>query len=528
MTQKIKGNNVMNTALINIHLQHRSDTIMMIKDGVIQSFEKTLPLDFSGDIIDGKHQWIYPGFIDAHMHLAWYGQLLASLTLFECSSHAAIHTKIQTYLSNNSSLTLLHARGYNDGSFTHEPSLTRFHLDTMSPTLPTVLTRVCNHVVVVNSVMLKRIQDHFKELDTTYFDHDETGQLTGVIKEQGIGYVNALLPQLTQDDYLAFLQSGAKQCLSYGITTVGTNDLWMHNPEYTQVKAAYDDFSKEQCLRVSHQIKMDELSDFEILDHNPIQEDEFQVQGPLKLFADGSLGGKTALMSTPYLHTTTYGEATIEQSHLEAMVKKANERGMQVVVHAIGDQAIDNVAKAYTPYTQDGNPLRHTIIHVQITRPHQIKTLAQNNIMGMVQPIFLRSDAPLLKERLPQTIIDHSYAWKTMMDEGMKIAFSSDAPIEDPNVFIGMHSALTRLDAYGVYPQGHSPSECIDLDSALKHYTTMGAYLLHQEHHLGTLEIGFKADCFASSVSLHTLSNDELLSHRVSWTMVNGKIVYHQ
>jgi predicted amidohydrolase YtcJ len=378
-------------------------------------------------------------------------------------------------------------------------------------------------------MLLEQIVNHFgQDLDDTYFEKDDHGAFTGVIKELGIGYVNALLPTLTTHDYQNFLKTAAQKCLSYGITTVGTNDLWMHNPEYLMVKEAYEHFTSEKQLRVSHQIKMDELSDFEILDHNPIQENEFQVQGPLKMFADGSLGGKTALMSTPYLHTTTYGEATIEQSHLEAMVKKANERGMQVVVHEIGDQAIDNVAKAYTPYTQDGNPLRHTIIHVQITRPHQIKTLAQNNIMGMVQPIFLRSDAPLLKERLPQTIIDHSYAWKTMMDEGMKIAFSSDAPIEDPNVFVGMHSAITRIDAYGVYPQGHTPSQCIDLDNALKHFTNMGAYLLHKEHELGQLEVGYKADCFVSSQSLHSLSMDDLLHHHVSWTMVNGKIVYQK
>ena len=519
----------MKTALINAKFTHKTENVMIIIDGVITEFLNVLPQDFDGDIVDAQNKVIYPGFIDAHMHLAWYGQLLNSLTLFECTSHESIQAKIHNYLIDNPSLTFLHARGYNDGAFINEPSLTRFHLDVMSSSLPTVLTRVCNHVVVVNTPMLSMIQAHFKDsLDLTYFDFDELGNLNGVIKEQGIGYVNALLPQLHTDDYLHFLKSAAAKCLSYGITTVGTNDLWMHNPEYAQIKEAYHRFSQLELLRVSHQIKMDKLTDFERFDSDPIQENDFQVKGPLKMFADGSLGGKTALMSQPYLNTTTYGESTIEQAHLEAMVKKANQRGMQVVVHAIGDQAIDNVAQAYAPYTVAGNPLRHTIIHVQITRPHQIKTLANLNIMGMVQPIFLRSDAPLLKDRLPQSMIDHSYAWKTMMDEGMNIAFSSDAPIEDPNVFIGMHSAITRVDAYGVYPQGHTPSECIDINSALKHYTIQGAYLLHKELELGQLEIGYKADCFASSVSLHSLTMDELLQHSIEWTMVNGRIVYQK
>lgn len=519
----------MKTALVNANIYNKDEHVMLTEDGVIVGFENQCPPHYDGEIIDVHNQWVYPGFIDSHMHLAWYGQLLHSLTLFECSNHMSIHTKIQEYLQTHPSLTLLHARGYNDGSFHNEPSLTRFHLDQMSPLIPTVLTRVCNHVVVVNSLMLEMIQERFKDhLDTSFFDFDDQGQLNGVIKEQGIGYVNACLPDLSKDDYFSFLKTAAQKCSSYGITTVGTNDLWMHNPEYNQVKEAYDLFSKEHVLRISHQIKMDELTDFDTLEEHPIQENEFQFKGPLKMFADGSLGGKTALMSQPYLNTNTYGESTIEQTHLEAMVKEANQRRMQVVVHAIGDQAIDHVAKAYAPYTQDGNPLRHTIIHVQITRPQQIKTLANLNIMGMVQPVFLRSDAPLLKDRLPQDIIDHSYAWKTMMDEGMKIAFSSDAPIEDPNVFVGMHSAITRIDAYGVYPQGHTPSQCIDLDNALKHFTNMGAYLLHKEHELGQLEVGYKADCFVSSQSLHSLSMDDLLHHHVSWTMVNGKIVYQK
>lgn len=519
----------MNLALINTHFSHKEETIMIINDGIITSFETSLPDDFNGEIIDTKGVTLYPGFIDAHMHLAWYGQMLHSLTLFECDSHDLILTTIKDYLQKHPNLEFLQARGYNDGSFKNEPRLTRHDLDMVVSDLPTVVTRVCNHVVVVNSIMLEKIIHHFgQDLDLTYFEKDEQDLFTGVIKELGIGYVNALLPTLTTKDYHDFIQTAAQRCLSYGITTVGTNDLWMHNPEYEMVKEAYEHFTSARKLRISHQIKLNDLSDFEVLRLNPIKESDFQFSGPCKMFADGSLGGKTALMSQPYLNTQTYGESTIDQHHLEAMVKQATEYDMQVVVHAIGDQAIDNVAKAFAPMTESGNPLRHTIIHIQITRPDQIASLAKLNIMGMVQPVFLRSDAPLLKERLPQTIIDHSYAWKSMIEHGMKIAFSSDAPIEDPNVFVGMHSAMTRLDAYGIFPHGHQPSQCLDLNTTLDHFTKLGAYLLHQERHLGQLEVGYKADCFASSVPLDSLSQDELLNHHVLWTMVDGEIVYQK
>ena len=519
----------MNLALINTHFPHKEETIMIIKDGMITSFEFLLPMDFEGEIIDSKGVTLYPGFIDAHMHLAWFGQMLHSLTLFECNSHSLILTKIKTFLQEHPDLDFLQARGYNDGSFKNEPRLTRHDLDQVISNLPVVVTRVCNHVVVVNSIMLEKIVSHFgQDLDDTYFEKDDQGAFTGIIKELGLGYVNALLPKLSTKDYQDFIQTAAQRCLSYGITTVGTNDLWMHNPEYEMVKEAYEHFTSDRKLRISHQIKLNELSDFEVLRLNPIKESDFQFSGPCKMFADGSLGGKTALMSQPYLNTQTYGESTIEQHHLEAMVKKATEYDMQVVVHAIGDQAIDNVTNALAPMTESGNPLRHTIIHIQITRPDQIATLAKLNIMGMVQPVFLRSDAPLLAERLPQIIIDHSYAWKSMIEHGMKIAFSSDAPIEDPNVFVGMHSAMTRIDAYGIYPQGHQPSQCLDLDTTLDHFTKLGAYLLHQEHQLGQLEVGYRADCFASLVPLESLRKDELLNHQVLWTMVDGKIVYQR
>lgn len=519
----------MKTALINARFTHKTATVMLIENGSIVAFCDTLPHDYNGLIIDAQGEWIYPGFIDAHMHLAWYGQMLHSLTLFECTSHSMIQTKIATFRSVNPALTLLQAKGYNESQFQADQPLNRQNLDMWIPDIPCVFTRVCNHVVVVNSPMLAMIVAKFgPNLDDTVFEKDAYGEWNGVIKEHGILQVNACLPSLGVNDYVKFILTAANTCLSYGITCVGTNDLWVTNHDYLHVKKAYDIFSLHQLLRISHQIKMDTLSDFTTLANDPIQENDFQTRGPLKTFADGSLGGRTALLSENYVQTDTCGLATIDQAHLEAMIKRSNELNMQVVVHAIGDRAIDNVAAAFTPYTKDGNPLRHAIIHVQITRKDQIKDLAKKHICGMVQPVFLRSDALILQDRLSPSLSDHSYAWKTMIDEEMNIAFSSDAPIEEPNVFVGMHSAITRLDAHGVFPHGHNPSQCIDIATALRHYTTQGAYLLHKEQEIGKLEVGYKADCFASSRSLESLPHHELLTHRISWTMVNGNVVYRK
>jgi predicted amidohydrolase YtcJ len=252
--------------------------------------------------------------------------------------------------------------------------------------------------------------------------------------------------------------------------------------------------------------------------------------GPVKLFMDGTLGGQTAWMTEPYRDKPeTRGFAVLEEEKLRALIRRAASYGMQVIVHSIGDAAMEAVISAMEAVTGPrGNPLRHGIVHCQVTRTAQLERMARNRILALVQPVFLADDMYILESRVGPALASSSYAWGSMGRLGIPVSYGTDAPVSDLNPLLGISWAVTRQDPQRDFrpPGGFYPRERVDLASALDAYTAAPAYAAFAEPELGRIESGYWADLCFIDRDIFSLPPTEIHRARVIRTMIAGETLW--
>jgi predicted amidohydrolase YtcJ len=254
--------------------------------------------------------------------------------------------------------------------------------------------------------------------------------------------------------------------------------------------------------------------------------------GSVKAFMDGALGPHTAAMFHPYKgEPENRGMLSMDAEELFEHGRQAAEAGLSMAVHAIGDRANHEVLNAYEHLRgyelEHGLPhLRHRIEHVQVLHPDDAARLAALNVIASMQPVHAISDMPVADEYWGERSA-LAYAWNTQLKHGATLAFGSDAPVESPNPFLGLHAAITRRQHNGLPgPDGWYPAERLGLEQALRAYTTGAAYAANAEHRLGKLAPGFLADLIVLEQDPFAVEPDVLLEMRPSATMVAGEWVW--
>jgi len=216
----------------------------------------------------------------------------------------------------------------------------------------------------------------------------------------------------------------------------------------------------------------------------------------VKLYADGALGSRGAWLKQPYADMpSTRGLQFMDDAKLKNLMSRAAMDGFQVAVHAIGDaanaQVLDAIEELSATYSGDR---RWRIEHAQIVDPADLPRFARNGTIASMQPTHATSDHLMAPKRLGPARLQGAYAWKTMLDEHVPLAFGSDYPVEDPNPFPGMADAITREDATGDPPGGFLPEQKISLTQAFAAFTTGAAFAAKAEDRIGSLEPGHYAD----------------------------------
>ena len=234
-------------------------------------------------------------------------------------------------------------------------------------------------------------------------------------------------------------------------------------------------------------------------------------------------------MSHPYADDpSTCGIATLTPDEIDTLVGMAVKNQCGVVVHAIGDAAIENVLNAYDKVCEGSNPLRLGIIHVQITDRPLLERFTKNDILALVQPIFLHYDTAIVEDRVGKELAATSYAFKTLMDLGVHTSYGTDSPVEDMNPIDNIYCAVTRKNLRGEPAGGWHPEECVDIYSAIDAYTIESAYASFDEKVKGRLMKGYFADLVVLSDNIFTVDPDDILKIKVDATMVNGQFVYQR
>ena len=262
--------------------------------------------------------------------------------------------------------------------------------------------------------------------------------------------------------------------------------------------------------------------------------DEWLWIGSIKAFMDGALGPHTAAMFQPYEdERNNKGILNMDGEELFEHCRKAADVGLSMTVHAIGDRANHEVLNAYEQLrvyeTENGLPhLRHRIEHVQVLHPDDAPRLAKLNVVASMQPIHAPSDM-LAADRFWGERSTLAYAWRTQLNYGTPLAFGSDAPVESPNPFLGLHASVTRRRADGSpSAEGWYPEQKLTMAEALSAYTLGAAYAANAEGRIGKLAENYFADLIVLDQDIFSIDPNELLTMKSSATMVGGEWVWEE
>lgn len=489
---------------------------------------------------------VLPGLTDAHIHLHHYSLSLQKIdcetgTLEECLRRVAERTRsakrgewILGHGWNQNEWNDFSRRGKKEAS---RPLPLRgagawpsaADLDAVAPNHPVYLTAKSLHAAWANSAALKAagITANTPNPPNGEIQHDERGQPTGILLESAMELVGNIVPQPGIPALADAIQKAQPVLWRMGLTGVHDFDRRACFMALQLLRARGD-----LKLRVVKNIPVEDLDHAAALGLRSGFGDDWLRIGSIKAFMDGALGPRTAAMFQPYLtEAENRGILNMDGEQLFEYARAAANVGLSMTVHAIGDRANHEVLDAYEQlrrYERDQGlpPLRHRIEHVQVLHADDAPRLAALDVIASMQPIHATSDM-LMADKYWGGRASLAYAWKTQLKHGAKLAFGSDAPVESPNPFWGLHAAVTRCRADGSpAPEGWYPEQKLTMEEALHGFTAGAAYAAGLEHHLGRLVKGHLADLIVLEQDPFTVEADELLTMQSSATMVGGEWVW--
>ncbi len=470
---------------------------------------------------------VLPGLVDAHVHLRQYAH---SLQLVDCdtSTRAECIGRVRDRATTLASGAWLRGHGWRQNGWP-EGFGDAAMLDAAAPHNPVYLTAASLHAAWANSAALKLagITDTTPDPANGQIQRDARGKATGILFEAAMQLVANVIPQSTAEEDIAAIRNAQSVMWSMGLT--GVHD-------FDRARS----FRALQTLRERGELGLRILKNIpgEALDHvieiglrSGFGDDLLRV-GAIKVFADGALGPRTAAMFEPYAgEPDNRGMLFVDAEQLFEIAQKAADGGFGMTVHAIGDRANHEVLNAYEQLRnyerQHGLPVRrHRIEHVQVLHPDDLGRLAELNAIASMQPLHATADMEAAEEYWGDRV-RHSYAWQAQLQAGAVLAFGSDAPVESPNPFLGLHAAVTRRRADGAPgADGWLPEQRLPLQSALEAFTIGPAFAAGMEARLGRLAPAYLADLIVLDQDPFEVDPHELRHLRPAATMVGGDWVW--
>lgn len=495
-------------------------------DNLMSIYEKC-----ANRIIDLKGRTVVPGFNDAHMHLLNYGFQKKAVDLRNATSIEEMIHLVRMYIKENNipNGSYIISRGWNDNNFKEKRLPNRYDLDKISCDHPILFSRICGHIGVVNSMAINIFSiDKIKDNPAGGAIDRENDVPTGILRENALNIVLAKVPPTPVEEIKNYLSSTFKDLIKCGITSVQTEDL-THCRSLSNLITAYRELENEGNLpvRINLQLALDTnelLSEASDLGLKSKVGSDFLKIGGLKLFQDGSLGARTAAMIDNYEDTSNNGISIYSQEALDDIVMNGFNLGFQIITHCIGDRACDMLLNSYEKISSSNvDNLRPVIVHCQFTNNDLLKRLKNLNVIANVQPAFIMSDYSIVEKAVGKERTKTSYAFNSMIQRGIPVAFSSDAPIESFDIIEGIHGAVNRRDLNDKPDDGFNTNEGTSVIDALKAYTMGGSYMSFDEEVKGLIKIGHLADFVVLSQDITSISKLEIKNTKVLETYINGE-----
>nr|WKN35024.1 amidohydrolase [Tunicatimonas sp. TK19036] len=497
------------------------DTIMAVgTDREIEAY-----IGDSTQVLDLNKQFVTPGFIDAHTHFVTGGSRLSSVQLRDASTPEEFISRIRDFAK-----TVEPGTWITGGDWDHEnwggelPH--RNWIDSVTQQNPVWINRLDGHMALANTAALKfaRVNSDAADVEGGEIIRDEENNLTGVLKDNAMALVDQKMPEPTDQLKDRALEAAMRYVAEQGVTSVH------HMSDDLDV---LERFHQQGHLKTRIYAGMP-IREWESLVTKVKEQgrgDKWLRIGVLKGFMDGSLGSHTAAFLQPFTDAPTEsGLLVTEPEQMYEWAKKADSAGMQLMIHAIGDRAIRLLLDTYERVIQENGERdrRFRIEHVQHIAPNDIPRLAEMNVIASMQPYHAIDDGRWAEKVIGPERSKTTYAFRSLLDAGTRIAFGSDWFVAPPTPLEGIYAAVTRRTLDGQNPEGWVPEQKISVEEALRAYTINAAYASFEENLKGTLEAGKLADFTVMDQNLLEETPEDIRETQITMTVVGGEVVYQK
>ncbi|MCD6385769.1 amidohydrolase [Candidatus Sumerlaeota bacterium] len=503
---------------------------------ILEVYEDSSKFSGKAEIVDLQRAVVFPSFTDSHIHLLMLAEALASADLSGSVNEQDAVERLRRWANeqNIQPGSWIRGRGWSFNDWTPAQPPTRRSLDSAFPDNPVVLFSKCGHLIWVNSRALavsgleeaRRSSLEKWGEQISFFDDDTP---SGVFKEDAECLILEHVPELTEEQKLALLQKTLTYLNRFGILSV-------HNPEsfdsldlLIKAIASLPEFS----LRIAHYISTDDILRVEKsakeINNDPTLNSYIRIEG-IKLFVDGSLGGRTAWLSSPYEdEPDNSGICVTEYSELLRLVYEANKRSLSAAVHAIGDRAISLTLQVFQETAEKLKkaslpPVRNRIEHYQLVNPEILSATAQLLPVISMQPLHLAGDWQAA-DRHWGARSRFAYAFASALSTRAPLIFGSDAPVESPNPWWGVYAAVNRQDLNNNPTDGWYPEEKISLTDALQAYVSTPP-LITKLNAMGKIKKNYFADFILLADDPYSMSPHQLHKTRIVGAYFNGKKIF--
>jgi predicted amidohydrolase YtcJ len=477
-------------------------------------------------ILDLEGRRVVPGFLDSHTHFIAGGFDLAGVQLRDASTPTEFTSRIGEFAREHPDAWIT------GGQWDHElwggELPRRDWVDSLTERSPVFVQRLDGHMGLANSRALELAGVAADTPDPpggTIVRYPD-GSPTGILKDEAMALVSAAMPPPSDGDRDRALQAAVDHALSRGVTLITDMGSWAGLETYRRAYAR-----GELDIRVYSVVPIatwERLAEFVASEGKG---DDHLFWGGLKGFVDGSLGSTTAWFYEPYEdEPNTAGLVVVDTLDLERAIIAGDSLGLQVVIHAIGDRANDWLLDAFEKARVANGPRdsRFRIEHAQHLTRDAIARMARDGVIGSMQPYHAVDDGRWAEKRIGPERIKTTYAFRSLLDTGAKLAFGSDWTVAPINPLLGIYAAVTRRTIDGATPDGWVPEEKISVPEVVAAYTTGAAYACYMEDVLGDLQPGKYADLVVLSDDIFNIDPVEIENVQVDFTLVGGEVVYRR
>jgi hypothetical protein len=489
-------------------------------------------------IIDLGGRLVLPGFNDAHVHFLQGGACLIGVQLGDASSQAEFTDRIAAWARNLPAGVWLRNGGWDHQRWTPPFLPNRQLIDDATRDHPALLWRLDGHMALANSLALKLagIDRNTPDVPGGEIERDTEGNPTGILKDAATALVERVMPPFSDEEQDQASFAAMHEAAARGVTSVQN---MADTSEDTAQAEVYREFEKMEragklTVRIYEALPLRDWKKLAGLGTEALSGGGHLRLGNLKAFSDGALGSATAWMDAPFANDpANKGLASpdlLDPERFYESICGADKAGLQLSIHAIGDRANRTILDLYARLANDNGPAnrRLRIEHAQHLHPADCERFARLGVIASMQPYHAIDDGRWAETILGPERIRSSFAWKSVLDAGVTLAFGSDWPVAPLDPLMGIYAATTRRTLDGKNPGGWIPEQRITVAQAVHAYTMGSAFAEDQETIKGSIAPGKLADMVVLSDDIFAIAPEAIEETKVDMTIFDGEIIFER